>query len=121
MNARDRMSAVVYAGFFLAGSISSKIYSGSLENYVHGYVHDVTGPACFYFAERILGQSRFESASITFLYCSLYEVTQRLGLIKGSFDPYDFVAYGVGVGLALGLDRLTFGKNKGLEEMVMEK
>ena len=58
-----------------------------------------------------------------FLTASILEIGQKfdwpIAFFAGTYDPWDFMAYGVGAGLAIGIDALTFRK-KNLESLVNE-
>lgn len=118
----------VYGAVGLSTSFWSKIYGRETGNeFLMGYIHDVSGPFAGYWALKLffnetIGRNRTTSAATVFTYCSLVELAQLCGIDKGTFDPYDFLAYAAGVGLAVGVDRLTFGKEKkGIEEIIDEE
>ncbi len=108
----------VSSGLAIANLVYSKQYTGLLEEVVKGNASDVTIMLPEYFLWRLLTDNSVGCAAFVFCGASTLEVMQGLGLRNGTFDPYDFIAYGVGVGLALGLDRLTMRSKKGLEERV---
>ncbi len=132
---KDKLKKDVFSFFYgavgLSTSVWSKIYGREYENqFMVGYIHDVSGPFAFYWGHKLiyeltgcfpLGKDKVTNAAAVFGYCSLIEIGQGFGWEKGTFDPYDFLAYAAGVGLAVAVDRLTFGKEKkGLESLVKE-
>lgn len=102
-------------------------YHGPMQDFVHAYGHDVLAP----FALVLLAQipnpfpkkdSLFSAGIAAFLFSgySIMEGAQALGLYHGTFDPYDFIAYAAGTGVALGMDRILCQQKKTLEKMVVE-
>ena len=47
---------------------------------------------------------------VSFMICSAGEFAQKVGLIPGSYDPKDFIAYGAGAAAAVGLEYLISKK-----------
>ncbi|MBI4918334.1 hypothetical protein HY837_00250 [archaeon] len=94
--------------------IYSKNYTGPMENFVHGYAHDVTFPFGLYFLNKLAGNAKegeeWANAAFVFLGGSFFEVLQGFKLFPGTFDPKDFLAYAAGTGLAVAIDKLTSGK-----------
>lgn len=126
---RTLKEKLVYVIEGVALSVASKIYPGPYANFVHGYGHDVALPFMSYWWCRIVGdlsgadpkRSKIVSVAIPFLMCSAGEFAQYFKLYGGTFDPYDFLAYGLGIALALGIDSTFKAKNKkqgGLESLV---
>lgn len=118
---KNKILEGLYVSAALVSSTYSKQYHGDMENLVRGYGHDIALPFGMYFGLKLVhNTSSSFSAAYVFLGCSTFEIFQNFGLYHGTFDPYDFLAYGTGVGLALGLDKLTLSKNN-LETLVTEK
>ncbi|MDD3175351.1 MAG: hypothetical protein PHU51_02645 [Candidatus Nanoarchaeia archaeon] len=101
----------------ILGSMTSKMYEGPLQNIVYGYGQDLIYPLGMYFLLRDgvmhLGSqskklsfmaNKYFNAAFVFAGCSTFEIAQGLGIHKGTFDLKDFVAYGIGTGLALTID-----------------
>ena len=90
-----------------------------IANFVGGYQWDVALPMSLYFfhkaANLSFSKNNLFNAAFVFLGCSAFEMAQAVGLYSGTFDPYDFLAYGAGTALALGADRLTFGRNNTID------
>ncbi len=130
MDIKQKVLEWLYISAAVIGSDYSKQYQGVMENIVHDYANDVALPIIGYFSGKwateitdyYFNQDSFSpvrNAAFMFVGCCAFEVAQGLHLYQGTFDPYDFVAYAAGAGLALGVDRLTSGK-KSLDELVVK-
>jgi hypothetical protein len=90
--------------------------------YIRGNLGDSLLSGAYYCALRSWGISKAYSGIATFCMASLGELSQFTGLAKGTFDPLDFLAYGLGIILAIGIDSViqvkNKPKNKGLESLV---
>lgn len=115
---KEKLIFGVNYGVTLLAIRYSKLYHGPMEQLVSGYMEDVTGPMCLYFCAKLLTLSRNSAAALVFGGCSSYEIAQGVGLQGGMYDPYDFVAYAAGTGLAVGVDRLMFG-SRNLEKRLV--
>jgi len=92
------------------------LFEGRLFTLYYGYFSDIIVPFGMYFllcindaSLRFLRDWRIK-AVIVFTISSLTEVGQAFGvpLLGQTFDPMDFVMFGVGVLLAVMVDRLLF-------------
>jgi hypothetical protein len=109
---------VLWAGFLLAAALNVlHVRAGVLTS----YLADVVLPALLYVASRGLvsgarplpivrwiGRTPERAASVWFLASAATEVSQRffpLGMFAGRFDPWDLVAFGVGIGGCYVADR----------------
>lgn len=108
-------------GVAAAGLALGTYYSGPGEEFVRGYLNDVTFPFGFYFGNKLLknftggGISPLVDAGIIFAGCSALEIAQKAGLYAGNFDSKDFLAYAAGAGLALAVDKII--KKTGIESV----
>jgi len=89
----------------VAGGLATKFYEGPHESLVKGYGWDVIIPVYIYNLYNI--ENDYLKAGVVFAGCSALEIAQHFGLYHGTFDPKDFIAYGVGTALALGIDKLA--------------
>ncbi len=128
---KEKVVSLFYGVLSESVNIQLRICGHNHDNtLLTSYANDFLGPFTFYFGNKLLyetiglpfGKSKWTNAAVVFGYCSWIELGQYIGYQKGTFDPYDFLAYAAGVGLAVGVDRLTFGKEKkkGIEELVDE-
>jgi hypothetical protein len=118
---------LLFAAFIATGLLNMMhIRAGFITN----YVADITGPAYLYIIVRSLHNpayrtpiamylgSRPEITALVILGGSIAtEVSQRYwprGLFAGRYDPYDIVAYGVGVGICYVFDK-RFSVKTGLK------
>ncbi len=106
-------------GLMFATGIYSKQYEGVGEQIVRGYAFDGMVPFSYYFMGKCFGFNEKDSFLFPVLICCAGEVLQGAGLYNGTFDPYDFIAYAAGAGLAVGLDKVT-SRKKSLDEVVKE-
>ena len=77
-------------------------YKGPYPKFVHGYLMDILVPFSFYFLlclPGIIFRSWYVRGGLVFLTASLVETLQFHGVIifGQTFDPLDFVSYGIGV------------------------
>jgi len=93
----------------------------NLEILNKGYTWDVLSTFAIYNLYTATGcvKNNYLNAGISFGVRCLAEIAQKFDVIPGAYDPNDFIAYGIGVGLALGIDktRKYFSEKKALEEM----
>ena len=115
------------SGLYMGGSIITSILSKSsnipYKELMNWYGNDIVIPFGVYFFNKLINSpvniNNWLNAAFVFLGCSALEAAQGLGLYYGIFDPKDFLAYGLGTGLALTVDKLTFRK-KNLDKLVEE-
>ena len=81
---------------------------------IHSYSGNVSASFAVYFVVRILTSGwkygRLVTAGIALLVVELFEATNGFGVMTNVYDPVDFVANVVGVGLALVLDALVLSR-----------
>lgn len=105
------LASVAPLGFFHKLN-SDLLYSGETLRLMESYQNDITGSFGYYFVAKIMN-SPVHPAAAAFLFCSGSEVMQLfnpnvLGYqFKGTFDPYDFLAFGVGAAAAYCLEKLV--------------
>jgi len=87
--------------------------------YVQGNLNDVFLTGAWYFALKPFKLSKINTALSVMTLASFAETMQLMGYIDGTYDPKDFIAYGLGACLAVGLDKiLEKRKEKKLESIV---
>ena len=98
----------------VAALVLKKHYSGPFVEIIHSYGGNVSASFAVYFVIRILTSSlrygRLVTAGIALLVVELFEATNGFGVMTNVYDPVDFVANVVGVGLALVLDALVLSR-----------
>jgi hypothetical protein len=104
------VALLVGLGHFVTGSA----YRGPRPELVNGYLMDVLVPLAFYLLlalpeSRLLGRWPVR-ALLVFGAASCVEIAQYAGvpIFGQTFDPLDFVTYGLGVALAVFLDTVLF-------------
>ena len=106
MEKADLYRGIKYAALGLCLAMGSKLYDGPQEQLIHHYAWDVLGPIIYYNGVFQPSDSRILKSAVTLAVPSLYEFGQFLGVLPGTFDPKDFLAYGLGVAAAVGIDTL---------------
>lgn len=90
--------------------VLKKHYSGPFVEIIHSYGSNVSVSLAVYFVVRMLTSGwrneRFVTAGIALLVVELFEATDGFGVMSNVYDPFDFMANVLGVGLALMLDAL---------------
>jgi hypothetical protein len=98
----------------VAALVLKRHYSGPFVEIIHSYGGNVSVSFAVYFVIRILTSSwrygRLVTACIALLVVELFEATNGFGVMTNVYDPVDFVANVVGVGLALVLDALVLSR-----------
>ena len=96
----------------VAALVLKRYYSGPFVEIIHSYSGNVSASFAVYFIIRFLTSGlkygRLVTAGIAFLVVELFEATNGFGVMTNVYDPVDFVANAVGVGLALVLDTLVW-------------
>ncbi len=127
MSLKEKLILGLYAGgSFIAGALFKHPELPHRE-LMNGYVHDITLPFGLYFANKLvnspLAKNPYVNAGTLFLAASALEICQKfdlpIGVYGGTYDPWDFLAYAAGAGLAIAVDELTFRK-KNLDNLVEE-
>jgi hypothetical protein len=95
----------------LAALVMKRHYSGPFVDIVHSYGGNASASFAVYFVIRIvtLGwrYGGLLTASVALLVVGLFEATNGFGVMTNVYDPADFVANALGVGLALVVDTLA--------------
>jgi hypothetical protein len=95
----------------VAALVLKRHYSGPSGEIIYSYGGNASASFAVYFVVRILtsdwSYGRLVTAGIALLVVELFEATNGFGVMTNVYDPVDFVANAVGVGLALVLDSLV--------------
>ena len=96
----------------VAALVLKRHYSGPYVEIIHSYSGNVSASFAVYFVVRLLTSGwryeRLVTAGIALLVVELFEAPNGFGVMTNVYDPVDFVANAVGVGLALVLDTLVW-------------
>jgi hypothetical protein len=96
----------IVGGVSLIAGLECKLYSGVHETFINGYGWDIMIPVIAYNLYKF-PKNDYLRAGFAFACCSALEIAQKFGWYSGTFDTRDFIAYGTGTALALGIDKLT--------------
>lgn len=114
---------LIYGAMTYTAMVSRPVPENEL---LYGHTTDFFSAATFYFAckspitpERML--SGEIAALMAFSFCSSVELAQKFGLVAGTYDPKDFVAYGLGAGISYGLGKATNFAFKNREQKLLEQ
>lgn len=92
-------------------------YSGPGAEIIYAYAGNVSVSFAVYFMFRATRTPKFGklvAAGIALLVVELFEATDGFGVMSNTYDPSDFVANAIGVGLGLALDTALSGvKSRG--------
>ncbi len=96
----------------VAALVMKSHYSGPLADIVHNYGGNLAASFAVYFMIRIVvlnrKYERLLSASAAFLAVGLFEATDGFWVMTNVYDPVDFVANALGVGVAFMVDTVAF-------------
>jgi len=125
MKLRDKLVNGLYIGIGAVGALHSaaayQIYENkAVADFMNGYQHDITLPFGVYFAMRLSDSSKPGMRAV-FCLGLFYtaELIQKFADI-GTFDLKDLLAYTTGTALAIGVERLSFTKNRTLDDIVVK-
>jgi hypothetical protein len=90
-------------------------YEGPFQNFLTGYLIDILLPFFLYFLLTLnINQKKLKIAvvAVIFAFGTVIEYLQYrgVGVFGSTFDPYDFVAYFIGVGSAIVFDFFVWDK-----------
>jgi peptidoglycan/LPS O-acetylase OafA/YrhL len=104
-----RNTAFVLLG--VGGLLLKGIYAGPLEAAVHSWAGNVSVSFAVYFLGLIaLGRrrhARLFAALLALAAVTAFEATDGFGVMTNVYDPLDYLANAVGIGLAIAVDLLT--------------
>jgi hypothetical protein len=112
-----RISKARNVYFVLLGVVAlvlKRYYSGPFVEIILSYAGNISASFAIYYAARISTSGwRYgmpATAGMALLVAELFEATNGFGVMTNVYDPFDFAANAVGVGLALGLDALVLSR-----------
>jgi hypothetical protein len=102
---------VLFVLLGIAIDMLKRHYSGPFAEEVHSYVGNISISFAVYFIVGVAAQkqnfSKLVTAGAALLVVDLFEATNGFGVMSNVFDPIDFIANAVGVGLALAVDAVV--------------
>lgn len=108
---RTQISSLTFVSDIFTNINNGNYSNQYVREFMLGYKHDILAPLGVYFLTSIFTPklNAFEKASVVFSVYSAGEIGQYLGILNGTFDPYDFLAYATGVSIGVALERFLFG------------
>ncbi len=105
------MAAIVAILHFVIGPS----YKGPFKNFLTGYIIDILLPFFLYFLFTLNVNPTWQKIAVgagIFAFGAVIEYLQYrgVGVFGSTFDPYDFVAYFIGVGSAIIFDLFLWDK-----------
>lgn len=94
---------------FASAPIGYAVSHLSTNSLLRSYGGDITLPLGGYFLIDSFVENKRLAGLLTFLTPSILELLQKVDPSRGTYDPHDFIAYGVGTVLAFTVDNLVDG------------
>lgn len=88
-------------------SIYAKWHAPTASEFVKGSLADILVPYGIYNFSASRGNSPLLSAAIPVAFYFTYETLQGLGCMSGTFDPWDYGAYTLGVALGFVTEKIV--------------
>jgi hypothetical protein len=90
-------------------------YEGPFKSFLRGYLIDIILPFFLYFLFTLNIDQTWQKIAVgagIFIFGSVIEYLQYrgAGVFGSTFDPYDFVAYFVGIGTAMAFDFIVWNR-----------
>ena len=108
MSLSHRARNVVFILLGVAGLVLKKQYSGPVSDVVLSHGGNLAASFAVYFivdlAVTPFGLTRVASATVALLVVELFEATNGFGVMTNTFDPFDYLANALAVGLAVVVD-----------------
>ena len=100
---------VLFVLFGVAALVMKRHYSGPFVDIVQSYGGNASASFAVYFVIRLVTSGwkheRLLTACVALLVVELFEATNGFAVMTNVYDPFDFVANALAVGLALLVDR----------------
>ena len=114
---RIRNTAFILFGILIL--VFKQQYAGPFRELVYNYGSNFSVSFAIYFIG-LLGfnsysRPRLYAAGGALLSVELFELTNGFGLMENVYDPWDYLANALGIGLALGID-LIFDRPKNIDK-----
>jgi hypothetical protein len=108
MSLSYRARNVLFVLLGVAGLVLKGQYSGPFSDVVLSYGGNLSASFAVYFIVRLAGAdvrlNRAASAIIALLVVELFEATNGFGVMTNTYDPFDFLANALAIGLAVAVD-----------------
>jgi len=108
------MRNVFFVLLGVAALMLKRYYTGPFVEVILGYGGNISASFAVYFIFGILTSGwrygTLVTAGMALLTVELFEAANGFGIMTNVYDPVDFAANVVGVGLALGLDALVLSR-----------
>ena len=107
MNARLRLRDLLMVLIGVACLLSKRWFAESLGDLAFSYVGNLSASFAVYFMISIAARSKLKRvmvAGIALLIVELFELTDGFGVMTNVYDPFDYLANAIGIGLAYCVD-----------------
>lgn len=108
MTASNTRRYVVFALLGAVALVLKSRYGGPFGPTVHAYGGNIVGSFAVFFVVSIgiagTGLGRRAAAALALLVVELFEATNGFGFMTNTYDPGDYVANAIGVGIAVAVD-----------------
>lgn len=116
MKPEHRIRSIVLMAISVVGILLVSFYSGTFSLFVQGYGANLFFGFGMYFLLQLFKIPDIHRPTTNAVYAVVFsgaqEMAQFIGLSPGVFDPWDFLANGGGILLAMGVDYLFQMKTK---------
>lgn len=114
MDRSTKTRNVIFVILGVSVLVLKRYYSGPIAETVHSYGSNVSVSFAVYFIVSMVTfgwkHERFVTAGTALLLVELFEAADGFGVMSNVYDPVDYIANVLGVGLALMIDTLILLK-----------
>ncbi|MCJ7716550.1 MAG: hypothetical protein MUO54_08525 [Anaerolineales bacterium] len=111
MKTTSRIQYLVFIMLGVLALVLKRYYTGPLANLVINHGSNFSVSFAVYFIALMgfssLPQTRLLSVIGSLLVVELFELTNGFGVMSNVYDPWDYLANALGIGLALGIDLMV--------------